>query len=233
MKKIKKTKGFTLVELLIVIAIIGVLASLLMPAVTSALGQGDRITAKNNARSIAQSWKTYSSSGARNMIAAKDIHDWAAILAERADLNEAKIWLLPFDLAVAEKTAEGAPVPLTVANKVGNNWQLNPEFKAFPVSWEVANRAEPNAPSYSPIVWSRGLRANGMWDMTGVFKDAGGIMAFADSRVEFYPSMLDDNGQGILRVYGGTERTSNIARAVRNGSANILKSEIEVYDEEF
>ena len=70
-------------------------------------------------------------------------------------------------------------------------------------------------------------------EMRNVFKDAGGIMAFADSRVEFYPSMLDDNGQGILRVYGGTERTSNIARAVRNGSANILKSEIEVYDEEF
>ena len=120
-------------------------------------------------------------------------------------------------------------MPLSVINRVGTSTQINPEFKAYPISWEVANRTEPNAPSGTPLVWSRGLKPNGAWDMNdGVFKDEGGIMAFTDGHVSWFTSMRDDETRnGLLKIYGQTQRTFNIGQAIRGGSANILRSDIQ------
>jgi len=52
MKFHRAPKGFTLIELLVVISIIAVLASLAVPAVTSALVKGQLIQAVNNCRQI-------------------------------------------------------------------------------------------------------------------------------------------------------------------------------------
>lgn len=226
----KTSKGFTLVELLIVIAIIGVLASLIMPNLASVMGKGDQVKAQNAARSISNAWISAARTGSKSrMIAAKDIYGWAEKLARYGEMNEPSMWILDFDVAVAEKAAEGAPMPLSVINRVGTSTQINPEFKAYPISWEVANRTEPNAPSGTPLVWSRGLKPNGSWDMNdGVFKDEGGIMAFTDGHVSWFTSMRDDETRnGLLKIYGQTQRTFNIGQAIRGGSANILRSDIQ------
>lgn len=47
-----KKQGFTLVELLVVISIIGMLMSLLLPAVQSARESGRRATCMNNQRNL-------------------------------------------------------------------------------------------------------------------------------------------------------------------------------------
>ena len=232
----KTSKGFTLVELLIVIAIIGVLASLIMPNLGSVMGKGDQVKAQNAARSISNAWIAAARTGTKSrMIAAKDIYGWAEKLARYGDMNEPTMWILDFDVAVAEKAAEGAPMPISVINRVGTSSQLNPEFKEYPLSWEVANRTEPNAPSGTPLVWSRGLKPNGSWDATdGVFKDEGGIMAFTDGHVSWYTSMRDEESRtGLLKIYGQTQRTYNIGQAIRGGFANILRSDIETTDEGF
>ena len=123
-------------------------------------------------------------------------------------------------------------MPLTVANRTGNNMRVNPEFKAFPISWEVANKADPNGPSNAPLVWTRGLKPSGEWDKNdGVFKDEGGHIAFQDAHVEWYPSLRDENRVGLLRKYGETERTFNISQAIRGGTQNILKSDVGLSDE--
>lgn len=213
----KVSRAFTLVELLIVIAIIGVLASLIYPALSRAMGAGSQVKSMNNAKNIAQAWIT-----SDNMIAARDIYEWAGILSKKAELDDPRIWLLDFDPRVQEKVAMGASMPVSVTEEYG-------DFKTFPVSWEVANRALKNAPSGTPLLWTRGLKMDGTWDIDiGVFQDQGGHIAFNDAHVQWYTSLLDDNQKGVLKRYGSAKRTHNIAEAIRGGATNILRSALDI-----
>ena len=51
--------GFTLIEILVVLAIVGVLAGLLFPAVTGALGSAKKAKAKNDVVQLALAVKAY------------------------------------------------------------------------------------------------------------------------------------------------------------------------------
>jgi prepilin-type N-terminal cleavage/methylation domain-containing protein/prepilin-type processing-associated H-X9-DG protein len=61
MRPTSRHAGFTLVELLVAIAIIGVLAGLIAPAVASALETANEVTCASNIRNLAVAVRTYAS----------------------------------------------------------------------------------------------------------------------------------------------------------------------------
>jgi prepilin-type N-terminal cleavage/methylation domain-containing protein/prepilin-type processing-associated H-X9-DG protein len=94
----RRSLGFTLVELLVVITIIGMLMALLLPAVQAAREAGRRATCMNNQRQIAMAMLSYESlrsayPGFRNKLGSETVQrvSWVPMIfpqIERGDLYE-------------------------------------------------------------------------------------------------------------------------------------------------
>lgn len=223
---ISRKTGFTLVELLAVIAIIGILAALLFPAVSGIQNQAKRTKAGSNLRQVALSYLNFSSGGGttRRMTTANtpDIYTWAARVARYGGLNDASVYFIQGDPAHDTLAA----VPTVVLDDVSNLSSLNASFNGSPMSYSAARNLPSSAsPSTTPIIWTRGLEAGGDWAETSPFGGRAGHIAFLDGHVTEYETLRDEEGgtAGLLLVLGTktAEKTADITRAV-GGDANVL-----------
>jgi prepilin-type N-terminal cleavage/methylation domain-containing protein/prepilin-type processing-associated H-X9-DG protein len=63
----KTPRAFTLVEMLVVIAVIGILAGLLLPVLTRAKDRARRVACQNNQRQLALGWQMYADENGGNL----------------------------------------------------------------------------------------------------------------------------------------------------------------------
>lgn len=223
--------GFTLVELLTVIAIIGILAMLLFPLVSRGRDLAQREKARSNVRQIVLGYLTFSNEGSRaramptsgrNTVG--NIYEWARTLAVEVDLNDAALYYIDADPYVAAAT-----LPRLIIQRNRTTGEITDQQGWFgsPVGYEAAAGLSPRSPgTTTPLIWTRGLDSSGNWDsQTSPWEGAGGHIGYLDGHVEFYRNLHGDDGQGALIDYTTQEATSNISRAL-NTSAIIVRPNI-------
>lgn len=220
-------KAFTLVELLTVIAIIGILAAALFPAVSHVLKKAKVAAAKGNLQKIGQAYIAYSTEGGRSrMIDVSSPHEWALKLAQSGGLNKPDVWLITDDTLVQEQYEKTQSTPTTVGKEVGGKWVVDTEFRDYPLSWAVANKVPSSAGDETPLVWLRGLKSSGKWSPLSdpspspFGEDAGLVLLKGGTIIE--SSNLADEG-GKLQDFTSKGKTGDINKALPP-RANILES---------
>ena len=220
--------AFTLVELLTVIAIIGILAALIIPAVGKAKELAQRQKSGSNIRQIVLGYITFTNQGSRTRTmpntggnAVTNIYEWGRRLAIEVELNEASLYFIDVD-----PLAAGATLPRVIVRRNQNTGTVSdePEWINSPVAYEAFAGLSPRASaSTTPLIWTRGLSSGGTWDAdTSPWEGNGGHIGYLDGHVEFYRNLDGDDGQGALLDYTTQQSTSNIDQA-KNRTATIVR----------
>ena len=236
MKKNKSPiSAFTLIELLTVIAIIGILAGILIPAVGAVRQKASQAKSSSNMRQIALAYNNFSTSGGRTRIigngtyststptVAADMNDWALVLAQGAGLVDATIYLIDGDPAhasvpelpklVGSRQADGSFEP-------NADWSSSDE-EIIGYAGVVGMSANANG-STTPLIWTKGLQTSGFWDpAVNPWGANGGHIAFMDAHIEFHENVAEPKqlvGNSAAANAGNT--TENINDAVES-TANV------------
>ncbi|MDR3317467.1 MAG: type II secretion system GspH family protein, partial [Puniceicoccales bacterium] len=218
-----KKRGFTLVELLVAIAVIGILMSMLISAVNKALDNARRIRGANYLRQIALAYNHYANGDVNGRNISSDMAAtgilWAEVLAKGGYLNDPNMYCFTGDngaASILKKTI------VDTAGESTNAWGSPfPEGKDFSV-WVINNIPIDAPSSTTPIAFTRGLQTDGTWSADGVYGTKGGYIAYLDSHVEWLGNLGGDD-DGKLLTYGTSAPTNNIMAAIPSG-ATILSA---------
>lgn len=188
MLNLKQTKAFTLIETLVVIAIIATLIAITIPAANKALDSAKRSLAANNLRQIALAYMLHTTTE-NEPIRAKDLYEWTQCFAEVTDLNDAHLWYVKED-PLLQSISDDLPGLVLLPPSFKQERKLNPDFAKTPLSLCVASNLPLDAnPSTTPLAWTRGLQKNGKWAANSPYKGKGGHIVFLDGHVKWFSSL--------------------------------------------
>ncbi|WP_309398431.1 type II secretion system protein [Cerasicoccus maritimus] len=228
-RKAISRQGFTLVELLTVIAIIGILAAILIPAVGKVQESAKKSAASSDGRQIGLAYSTFSNGGGKTRVignsasstySATTPAEFAAILADKADLNDAAIWYITSDDNLA-----GLSIPKTVITTAEGSSEPTNNLTSFegPISWAITCNLSSNAPtSTTPLLYTRGIEDSAStWDTTSPWKGDGGHIIFLDGHVTFYEDLEEEP----LAKYDGSGEAYTIPEA-QNSNAKTYQDSV-------
>lgn len=203
----KKRLGFSLVELLVVLAVIAILSALMIPAIRSAFQSARRTRAMSYMRQIAMAYMAtvYDGEGTKAGIMINKegatAHDWIKVLAKRGYFNDPSLVMFDFDYLVKSSLNQANIMGMmgwilgTMPRRIYDisRQDLDEGFAKKPLSIVVV-AGEISAQEAMPIVWTRGLNEQGYWNepqgpQGGVFGTAGGIVAFNDGSTKWFDDL--------------------------------------------
>jgi len=170
--------AFTVIEMITVIAIVAILMAVLVPVVSNIMGSASRSSDANNLRQLAMAYIAHiTESGATKSASFNSVDDWAVALAQAGNFNEPALFIAQGDPAITG----------TLPTKVHTNGAVDSTFAASPLSVAAPKVVNLNSSAAStPVVWTRGLQADGTWSANSPYGIKGGYVAFLDGHVTFY-----------------------------------------------
>lgn len=191
------TAAFTLIELLTVIAIIGILAAILIPTIGAVREKAQRAVDANNLREIVKAAMIYAAdnndrlpdpaalAAAGTVTGGGNVYLWPGVLAKNNILADPTFYFARNDQHFNGVYPAGVVDPASVGRK-----QVDTGFAAAGLSWEFVGGLRMGDPATTPVAYTRGLQsATGTWDInSGVYKDSGGFIAYLGGNVVFQSS---------------------------------------------
>jgi prepilin-type N-terminal cleavage/methylation domain-containing protein len=221
----RPTAGFSLIELLTVIAILGILAAIIIPTVGKARETAQRAVDASNLRELGKAALIYAADNrdalpnpqqtSRQVSGSNERYwQWFGQIARYGGFNDPTLLVSKLDMAV-DQTA----LPLLVLDPaVSSPPTLEAEFTSLgTTSFNVVAGLRLSDKATTPLAFTRGLTTDGTWSEAGsaeddpsrgVYGDTGGHIVFLGGNVEFYSSLENS-------LISNTGRpTSNLRQAV-------------------